>query len=415
MSEQINRPKKVLIFSLVYYPKYGEGSGAEPAVKEITDRISPDEIEFHMVTLRYDSNLPKVSQEGNVLVHRIGFARPGTEVVDFDTGILRLNKYLFQFMAAWKAHRLHKRYHYDGIWALMAHSTGVPAALFKIFHPKVKYLLTLQEGDPKEHVERVARPVWPLFTRAFTKADIVQAISQYLADWARERHFTGPLEIIRNGANPKNFKQFYSDEELQEVRRSLGKKDDDVYLFIAARMVQQKAMDVVIKALAQLPANVHFCIASQGGDDEEMLHSLVVELKLENRVHFLGSFARDDVPKYRNPIVMDIFVHPSRSEGLGNTVLSAMAGRLPVIATQVGGFKDTVFDEERDPDKKPTAWAVDPDSPEQIAKAVQDIMDNPDKVKRITDNARAMIEEDYNWDNVARQMQERVFSKLFLS
>jgi hypothetical protein len=47
--------KKVLIFSLAYFPKHV--GGAEVAIKEITDRIS--DIEFHMVTNRFDSTLPK--------------------------------------------------------------------------------------------------------------------------------------------------------------------------------------------------------------------------------------------------------------------------------------------------------------------------------------------------------------------
>jgi len=63
-------PKKILIFSLAYYPKHV--GGAEVALKEITDRIDPAHIEFHMVTNRFDSTLPKTEKVGNVLVHRIG-------------------------------------------------------------------------------------------------------------------------------------------------------------------------------------------------------------------------------------------------------------------------------------------------------------------------------------------------------
>ena len=49
--------KKILIFSLAYYPNFV--GGAEVAIKEITDRLSPEEFEFHLVTLRFDSSLPK--------------------------------------------------------------------------------------------------------------------------------------------------------------------------------------------------------------------------------------------------------------------------------------------------------------------------------------------------------------------
>ena len=62
--------KKVLIFSLDYLP--GAISGAEAAIEEITKRISPDDYEFHMVTLYYDSVVPRVGKIGNVLIHRVG-------------------------------------------------------------------------------------------------------------------------------------------------------------------------------------------------------------------------------------------------------------------------------------------------------------------------------------------------------
>ena len=144
-----------------------------------------------------------------------------------------------------------------------------------------------------------------------------------------------------------------------------------------------------------------------------MLKNLTAELGLEKRVRFLGALERDDVPKYRNTIVSDIFVHPSRSEGLGNTILSAMAAHLPVITTQVGGLADYIFDAKRNPDQETTAWAVDVDSPEQIAEAVKDILANPEQVERVTGAARQMVETEYNWEPISEAMQERVFAKLF--
>ena len=109
---------------------------------------------------------------------------------------------------------------------------------------------------------------------------------------------------------------------------------------------------------------------------------------------------------------MDIFVGPSRSEGLGHAFLSAMACRLPVVATQVGGIADFLFDAKRNPHKETTGWAVDPDSPEQIAEAVQDILAHPEGVREVTERARKMVEEEYDWDKIAIKMKENVFDKL---
>ena len=55
-----NAKKKVLVYSLDYYP--GAVGGAESAIKDITDRISPEEIEFHLVTLYYEPTKHSIFQ-----------------------------------------------------------------------------------------------------------------------------------------------------------------------------------------------------------------------------------------------------------------------------------------------------------------------------------------------------------------
>ncbi len=399
--------KKVLIFSLAYYPD--TVGGAEVAIKEITDRIDPTDIEFHMVTLRYNSNLPKIEKIDTVLVHRIGFSKKDPTPEDLKKFPLHYNKYFYQLAAAWTASQLHAKYHYDGIWAMMAHSTGIPAALFKMFHSKVSYLLTLQEGDPTDYIERTMRPVWPLFVRAFTTADVVQPISDFLGEWARRRGFIGPLEIIHNGANARDFKEQTSTAEIEELKRKVGKKEGDVYLVTTSRLVHKNGVDDVIKSLALLPKNISFLVVG-GGPDEELLKNLAVTEGVTDRVIFTGQVERTETPKYRR--ISDIFVRPSRSEGLGNSFASAMAANLPIIATQEGGIAEFLFDAKRNPDKPTTGWAVDPDSPTQIAEAVKDIIANPEKVKEVTTTARALAFEKYNWDSIARDMRLKVFGRI---
>ena len=387
--------KKILIFSLAYYPHYV--SGAEAAIKEITDRISEDEYEFHLVTHLFEKNAPRVEKIGNVTVYRVGF------------GGGRVSKILFVPLSALKARALHKKLHFTGMWAMMTYML-MPVTLARLIGVRIPYALTLQDGDPYEKVfERPGiKPFLPLIDKGFRDASVIQVISEYLGTWPKKRGYKGEVVMIRNGANPNNFEQLPI-EQLEEVKRSIGKKAGDVYLFIAARLEYQKGIDAIVRSLTLLPHEVKFLIAG-GGSEEVMLKNLVTELGLDERVSFLGSLNREDVPKYRNTVVSDIFVHPSRSEGLGNSVLSAMAGRLPVIATQVGGLADFIFTETSG--RPATAWAVEPDSPEQIAAVVKDIMANPGKVKERTDNARAMVEREYRWEQIAIDMQSMVFNRL---
>lgn len=365
---------------MAYYPHVG---GAEVAVKEITDRIT--DIEFHMITMRFSAAEVEIEKVGNVLVHRIG------------GGSSKLHKFLFQFHAAWVAHKLHKKESFDATWAMMAHATGVPASLFKTWHKNVPYVLNLQEGDSISHIEKTMLPLWPLFVQAFRKADMVQALSSYLAEWARRRGYKRQIEIIPNGV---------------DVQRFAGGRigHDRVVLVTTSRLVHKNAIDDVIKALPLLPTLVQFRVLGTG-KEEVSLKALAKKLGVEARVEFVGYVDHAHLPEELHKA--DIFIRPSRSEGFGASFVEAMAAGLPVVATQEGGLTDFLFDTKKNPDKLPTGFAVDKNSPEQIAEAIKTILAHPEQVAEVVKNARAMVQEKYDWDIVALHMRERVFGEVF--
>ena len=400
----MNNKKRILIFSLVYPPFVG---GAEVAIKEITDRI--DDIEFDMVTLRFDKNLPKFERIGNINVYRLGFTSDSPTMSDLIKLPLKLNKLLFPFISCWKASQLHKKNSYDGIWAMMAAFAGFGAMFFKLRHPKVPYLLSLQEGDPIDYIKRKVRFVYPLFVRIFTKADVMQTLSTYLAKWARDMGFDGPLEIVPNAVDTVHFAQNYSEAELNELKNKLGKQTNDKFIITTSRLVLKNACDDVIKSLKYLPENIKFIILGDG-PDREMLGDLAKSEGVENRVKFLGLVDHKEMPKYLK--VSDIFTRPSLSEGFGNSFVEAMASEIPVIATQEGGIADFLFDAKRNLDKEPTGWAVDTRNSEQIAEAVKDILNNPEKTAKIVATAKKMAFEKYDWNIIAKDMKEKVFDNL---
>jgi len=386
--------KKILIFSMAYYPHVG---GAEVAIKEITDRIG--DLEFHLVTKRFSPADAKEEKIGNVFVHRIS------------TGPGIIGKFFYQFGAAYKGWRLHSREHFDAAWAMMAHSAGVPAYLFHSL-TRVPYVLNLQEGDPPAQIERTMLPLWPFFTRAFTHAAIIQPLSNFLGAWARRRGFNGPIEIIPNGVDVQYFSQEYPPAVINEVKDSLQKKMGDIFLITTSRLVSKNAVDDVIRALPLLPANVSFVVAGTG-PDEAALKNLANKLKVNERVRFIGHIDRKVMPKYLQ--ASDIFIRPSRSEGQGASFIEAMGAGLPVIATQEGGIADFLYDEKRNPGKPITGWAVDKNSPQQIAAAVHDLMAHQEKMRAVVATAKQMVIEKYDWQIIAHAMREKVFGRILPS
>jgi len=375
--------KKILIFSIAYIPFVG---GAELAIKEITNRIS--DIQFDMITLQFNKNWPKFERIGNINVYRI----PSP-------------KLFFPFAAFFKALSLYKKNKYQIIWAIMANRAGFAALFFKIFHPKVKFLLTLQEGDALDYPKKQMGLFWfvlkPLFKTIFTKADYIQTISNYLAVWARNMGYKGRLEIVPNGVDLQKFKIQNSKFKINELKQELGIKDNDKILITTSRLVEKNAVEDIIEAMRYLPENIKFLILGKG-PEEKKLKLKIKNLKLENRVLLMGHIEPYKVPNYL--AISDVFVRPSLSEGLGSSFLEAMAAGVPVIATRVGGISDFLKNGE-------TGLFCEVRNPQSIAEKVMEYLNNPSRTNKIVENAQKLIRENYDWDLIAQKMGA-IFNKL---
>jgi glycosyltransferase involved in cell wall biosynthesis len=396
----MNKPKRILFFSLTYYPFIG---GAEVAIKEVTDRIYPGDYKFDMVTLRFDSSLPKFERFGNIDIFRIGFGYKGAKIQDFKKFPLSLMKYLYPFWALVYVVILHKRKPYDAVATVMTSYASFAALFFKFLFPKVLYIARLDDGDPFEHYKKKAKIVGPLFKKLFTKADFIITTSTYLSKMAREMGYKKEIAIVPNGVNAKHFSTEYRSEELGVLKQKLGKKNNDFYLITTSRLVTKNACDDVIKSLANLKENIKFLILGVG-PDEMMLRKLAVDTGVSGRVVFLGQINHSEMPKYLK--VSDVFIRPSLSEGFGISFIEAMVAGLPVIATPVGGITDFLTDRE-------TGLFCKVRNPESIAQSVNTLFEDKNLREYVIKNGAKMAEERYDWNLVAKKMRENVFDRLF--
>ncbi len=400
--------KKILIFSLTYHPFVG---GAEVAIKEITDRLP--EYEFHMVTLRFDSTLPRVDMMGNITVYRIGPSIPNAKVSDRNMPfMLRLAKWTYPINAVLTALVLHRSEHYDMTWSMMANHAGFAGMFFKLLHPSVPHVLELQDGrafsDMKER-QPILRLIWPLYARVYRCANSIKVISNFLVGEVQKLGVSVPVHIIPNGVDVAKFSAPVPDETIADLKNKFGKKMGDVILFTASRLVLSRGVEDTIRALAYLPQNVRFIVAGEG-DDKQKLEDIARASKVFERVQFVGHVDHPELPAYYK--ASDIFVRPSIIEGFGNAFVEAFAAGIPVIATPVGGIPDFLFDPERNPDKAPTGLFCDVQNPESIANAVQRYIDTPALVSEVVANAKVLVAEKYDWTSIANMQRDQLFASL---
>ena len=152
-----------------------------------------------------------------------------------------------------------------------------------------------------------------------------------------------------------------------------------------ARLAEQKGQKTLVEAAAIVRArhpDVRFVVA---GDGELRGELEGLAAPLGDGFAFLG--ARDDVPDLLASF--EVFAFPSRFEGLCVSVIEAQAAGVPVVATPVGGIRETVVDGE-------TGWLVPPDDAVALAERVSWVLEHPAEARQVADEARSRARERFS-------------------
>lgn len=125
------------------------------------------------------------------------------------------------------------------------------------------------------------------------------------------------------------------------------------------------------------------------GPDLDALQSLARELEVYHRVIFSGQ--RLDVPERLKKA--DVFVLATRWEGFPRSILEAMRAGLPVVATDVGGCRESVVDGE-------TGFLVPKEDPVQLRDRLRILMDSPELRVQMGQKGRKRFEENYTFEGM---------------
>ena len=146
------------------------------------------------------------------------------------------------------------------------------------------------------------------------------------------------LRLIRGGIDSAPFR------DATPIDRSmLGLDPHAPIVFWAGRLDRVKGLDILIQAFATVAkgSSAHLLLAGEGSL-RQPLTDQAQRLGLADRIHFLG--ARRDIPALLK--AADVFAFPSRTEGLPNALLEAMAAGCPIVTTDVPGCHDLVTNGE---------------------------------------------------------------------
>jgi glycosyltransferase involved in cell wall biosynthesis len=277
------------------------------------------------------------------------------------------------------------------------HAHWSPAGLAGLIAARIlgkPIVLTMHHGTTRHltGIEKVIleRVDYVLCNSAFTFSHVMKA--------ARPR----AIKVIPPGVDMDIFKPQGEDSKNSSLPTQVPAGHPIVYTL--GRLIELKGHRYLIEAFRLLPEDLrpHLIIGGEGALREE-LEGLVRINGLWDRVTFLGHIPNHLTPLYYS--LADIYVQPSivdqegNTEGLGVTLLEAMACETPCVGSRTGGIPDIIMDGDN-------GFLVDPANAEHLADKISVLLRDKDLLIRMGKQGRRFVEDRYSWTAKARELEE---------
>lgn len=267
---------------------------------------------------------------------------------------------------------------YSNVFALpAAQLAGVPVTIASI-------------RDTGEMLSGMKKRVQKLFCR---RADCILANADGVRSWLiAEGYPAEKIQVIRNGiALPPARRRGPS-----AFRQELGLDPGVPVIAVVSRLVRVKGVEHFLEAAAKVSVlfpRARFLVVG-GGPHQAALERYSAQLGLHGRVTFTGF--RGDV--YEVLAGIDVYVLPSLSEGLSNSLLESMAAGVPTIATRVGGTPEALEDGQ-------SGLLVRPGDCDALARAMCLLLRNPELAAAFGRAGRCRVEAAFTIEKMVRQTE----------
>lgn len=185
---------------------------------------------------------------------------------------------------------------------------------------------------------------------------------------------------------------------VSEENKKTG--ESPLRLLFVGRLARVRRVELLIQALSLMDFPILVTIV--GGEEETAsvakegylseLKKLVEELKIDEKVEFVGPKTKNELSQYYSSA--DVFIYPSLYENFGQPILEAAAAGLPIISTNVGVARELVIESE-------TGFIVS-DEPKEIAARVRELI-NGEMRNQMGEKMKQKVAEDFGWEMIMQK------------
>ena len=386
-----------IAFITFQYPPFVQG-GAGTYAYNITRELARLGHEVHVITPRV-TGCDKESVEEGVFVHRISFLnRPFLRALSFWFSLRKDFSSLEQQVGKFDI------VHDNGLSGFSLNSKAVSCPRVVTIHhlarttlKAIKVSLLGRVRNPRGEIA-FSPLIEPLCMKC---ADRIIAVSQFT-----KRDITSVfgipesrVAVIHHGVNPEDY--VFPEEARDELRNDLGINSQQMILF-TGKLAPRKGVDILLRALPQVLKKVEVKLVLAGSGDQRDYQHLAQTLGISDKLHFLGRVPDDTLRLLYSSC--DLFVLPSRLEGLGIVILEAMAAGKPIVATNVGGIPEII-------ESGQNGILVEAGEEGKLAGAIVKVLSDNSLSRTFGENSMKKVRERFSWEVAARKT-ERVYNDL---
>lgn len=244
--------------------------------------------------------------------------------------------------------------------------------------------------------------------KIFSSCDCVVVSSEEMKEYLCDLGVRNRIEIIANGVDTQAYQPVNNPAEKNAIRKKLGIDSRKKVLLNVGSVHPRKGTELLLGAfqmMSQERDDIELYVAGSRIDMvdnslkefHQKINKFISKPSLNGNVHFLGLV--DNVNEYMK--VADVFLFPSREEGMGNVVMEAMASGLPVVVTPYLGFP-SIFG------KKDKHYLLADFDEQSIVNSVNQLFDNRLICENMISNAMKNVKDNLS---VVRSVGE--FSELY--
>ena len=217
--------------------------------------------------------------------------------------------------------------------------------------------------------------------------------------WKNCGAHSSKITYIPYGVNLKLFRP------VSNAKVCIGINPKSKIILYVGRFSREKGIKYLLEAMLNLKESIkdiQLHIIGEGPEKANLIE-YVKKLKIEDIVTFHGWAPIQSLVLFYS--AADVFVAPSLIEPFGRVILEAMACKVPVIGTNVGGIPDNVKDRN-------TGLLVPPADSETLALKIQELLENTKFSEQLAENAYEYVHQNLDWKVIAKRTREEVYTKI---